>query len=108
MGSLKYRQLEIDGANGESLTSSVPHNALSHSANDEFLHGCPSFESPVLSQQRYAAFPSERDLRAERCASAAPGSRSEARAEAVRRRLQAVVERSASRSVLPTLSPRPS
>jgi hypothetical protein len=49
-----------------SRANSVPHNSLSHSANDEFLHGCPSFESPMLSQQRHAAFPSERDLRAER------------------------------------------
>ena len=74
-----------------SRAGSVPHNSLCHSANDEFLHGCPSFESPMLSQQRHAAFPSERDSRAERCGSGATDSGSEARADAVCRRLQPVV-----------------
>ena len=45
---------------------------------------------------------------AERWASGAADSRSDAGAEAIGGRLQAVVERSAARSVLPTLSPRQS
>jgi hypothetical protein len=49
-----------------SRARSVPHHSLSHAANDEFFHGCPSCDSSMLSQQRQAAFPSERDVRAER------------------------------------------
>src|SRR5438105_864335 len=48
-----------------SRASSIPHHSLSHAANDEFFSGCPSLESPLLSQQWHVAFPSERGVQAE-------------------------------------------
>jgi hypothetical protein len=70
IGDVPYRALRASSV--PTMPCPIP------SATSFYMAVPPLNESPMLSQQRHAAFPSERDLRAERLSSPAAGSGREA------------------------------